>query len=159
MFGDASLAQSLPAPGHRVAAGASDRRMIASNLELPVYVRQGVEAYMIAHEGSTFRTVVLQGLRALGIAIDDEDMIPERAMRTPRKRQVKPGDTAATLKPTAIRLPRYVRVRAEEYLLDHPQMRFRHLVMAGFKELGIPVDKADLLAERRNVLAEPPARL
>ncbi len=38
-------------------------------------------------------------------------------------------------------------------------MRFRHLVMAGFKELGIPVDKADLLAERRNVLAEPPARL
>ena len=38
-------------------------------------------------------------------------------------------------------------------------MRFRHLVMAGFKELGIPVDKADLLAERRNVLAELPARL
>lgn len=159
MFGGVSLAHSLPAPSRRVAASASDSRPIASNLELPIYVREGVEAYMIAHEGSTFRTVVLQGLRALGIAIDDDDMVPERAMRTPRKRQVKPDDTAATLKPTSIRLPRYVRVRAEEYLLDHPQMRFRHLVMAGFEKLGIPVDKADLLAERRNVLAEPPARL
>ncbi len=52
----------------------------------------------------------------------------------------------------------YVRVRAEEYLLDHPQMRFRHLVMAGFKKLGIKVDKDDLVAERQNVLAAAPLR-
>lgn len=153
------MVRSPSAPSRRVAAGATDCRLIASNIELPVYVREGVEAYMIAHEGSTFRTVVMQGLRALGIAIDDEDMIPERAMRTPRKRDVQPDDTPATLKPTSIRLPRYVRVRAEEHLLDHPQMRFRHLVMAGFKKLGIMVNKADLVAERQNVLAAAPARL
>jgi len=152
------MTQVLAAPSRRVAAGVVDRRPIASNIELPIYVRQGVEDYMIAHEGSTFRTVVLEGLRALGIAIDDEDMIPERAMRTPRKRDVQPGDTPATLKPTSIRLPRYVRVRAEEYLLDHPQMRFRHLVMAGFKKLGIKVDKDDLVTERQNVLAAAPLR-
>lgn len=156
MFGDASMTQVLPAPSSRAAAGAVDRRPIASNIELPIYVRQGVEDYMIAHEDSTFRTVVLEGLRALGIAIDDEDMIPERAMRTPRKRDVKPNDTPATLKSTSIRLPRYIRVRAEEYLLEHPQMRFRHLVMAGFKKLGIKVNKDDLVAERQNVLAAAP---
>lgn len=141
-----------------MATAATDRRPTASNIALPLYVREGVSAYMIAHEGSTFRTVVMQGLRALGIAIDDEDIIPERAMRTPRKRDVGPDDTPATLKPTSIRLPRYVRVRAEEYLLDHPEMRFRHLVMAGFRKLGIEVHKADLLAERQNVLAAAPAR-
>ena len=150
--------QSSSAPNRRVAAGAIDRRLIASSIELPIYVREGVEAYMIAHEDSTFRTIVMEGLRALGIAIDDEDMIPERAMRTPRKRDVRPDDTPATLRPTSIRLPRYVRVRAEEYLLDHPQMRFRHLVMAGFRKLGIPVNKADLVAERQNVLAAAPAQ-
>ena len=147
------MAPRPSAPSRRVAAGAIDRQLIASNIELPIYVRDGVEAYMIAHEGSTFRTVVMEGLRALGIAIDDEDMIPERAMRRPRKRDVKPDDTPATLKPTSTRLPRYVRVRAEEYLLDHPQMRFRHLVMAGFEKLGIMVNKDDLVAERQNVLA------
>jgi len=147
------LAQRLSAPRRRVAAGAIDRQLIASNIELPIYVRDSVEAYMIAHEGSTFRTVVMEGLRALGIAIDDEDMIPERAMRRPRKRDVRPDDTPATLKPTSTRLPRYVRVRAEEYLLDHQHMRFRHLVMAGFEKLGIMVNKDDLVAERQNVLA------
>ena len=152
------MAQSPPKPSPRVATGATDRRPTASNIALPLYVREGVNAYMIAHEGSTFRTVVMEGLRALGIAIDDEDMIPERAMRTPRKRDVGPDDTPATLKPTSIRLPRYVRVRAEEYLLVHPEMRFRHLVMAGFRKLGIKVHKADLLAERQNVLAAAPAR-
>jgi len=47
---------------------------------------------------------------------------------------------------------------------DHPtilhalQMRFRHLVMAGFKKLGIKVDKDDLVTERQNVLAAAPLR-
>ena len=153
--GAAALTHDLAAPGRRVAPGPIDRRPVASNIELPVYVREAVEAYMIAHEGSTFRTVAMEGLRALGIAIDDEDMIPERAMRTPRKRDVQPEDTPTTLKPTSIRLPRYVRVRAEEYLLDYPEMRFRHLIMAGFKKLGMQIDDADLVTERRNVLAAP----
>jgi len=136
-----------------VKAGALDRRPVSCNIAVPIYVREGVEAYMLAYEDSTFRTVVMQGLRALGIAIDDEDMIPERAMRKPRKRDVKPDDTSETLKPTSIRLPHYVRARAEEYLLGHPQMRFRHLVMAALKELGIEVNDDDLVAERQNVLA------
>jgi hypothetical protein len=38
-------------------------------------------------------------------------------------------------------------------------MRFRHLVMAGFKKLGIKINEEDLIAERQNVLADaPPSR-
>lgn len=157
MFGVVSLPQSPPVPRRR-ASTTLDRRLIASNIELPLYVREGVEAYMLAHEGSTFRTVVMTGFRKLGIAIEDEDLVPERAMRTPRKREALASDTPATLKATSIRVPRYVRVRAEDYLLDHPEMRFRHLVMAGFKALGIKIDKADLVTERQNVLAAAPPR-
>ena len=73
--------------------------------------------------------------------------------RKPGKRDVQPDDFPETLKPTSIRLPYYVRARAEEYLLDHPQMRFRHLAMAALKELGIEVNDEDLVAERQNVLA------
>ena len=158
-FGDASLAQSSPARSPRPAAGAVDRRPIASNIELPLYVREGVEAYMLANEDTTFRTVVMSGLRALGIDVEEEDLVPERAMRKPRKRAAKDDDTPDTLKPTSIRVPRYVRVRAEQYLLKHPEMRFRHLVMAGFKKLGIKINEEDLIAERQNVLADaPPSR-
>ncbi len=153
MHGDTSLTQTLSAPGRRATAGRLDRRPVSCNVALPTYVCEGLEAYMMAHEGSTFRTVVMQGLRSLSIAIEDEDMIPERAMRKPRKRDAKPGDSPATLRPTSIRLPYYVRARAEGYLLDHPQMRFRHLVMAALKKLGIEVHDDDLVAERQNVLA------
>ena len=153
MYGTVVLAHA-PSPSRpHPAVSPLDRQLIASNVELPVYVRNGVEDYMIAHEGSTLRTVVLEGFRALGIAIEDEDMIPERAMRTPRKRTTGPDHTDASLRPTSIRVPRYVRRRAEDYLLGHPQMRFRHLVMAGFRELGIEVHDEDLVAERQNVLA------
>ena len=111
---------------------------------------------MLAHQGTTFRTVVMMGLQQLGIDVEDDDLVPERAMRTPRRRATSDEDTPNTLRPTSIRLPRYVRVRAEEYLLAHPDMRFRHLVMAGFRKLGIRVTKAELVAERRNVLAGGP---
>ena len=111
---------------------------------------------MLAHKGTTFRTLVMMGLRQLGIEIEDDDLVPERAMRTPRRRTTSDEDTPDTLQATSIRLPRYVRVRAGEYLLAHPDMRFRHLVMAGFRKLGIRVAKADLVAERQNVLAEIP---
>ncbi len=158
MYGGASLTQSLSAPSCRVTADALDRRPVPCSIALPIYVCEGLEAYTLAHEDSTFRTVVMHGLRALGIAIDDEDMIPERAMRRPRKRNGKPDDTSETLKLTSIRLPYYVRARAEAYLLDHPQMRFRHLVMAALKELGIKVNDDDLIAERQNVLAATPVQ-
>lgn len=136
-------------------APAVDRRPIASNIELPLYVRDGVATYMLDNPGSTFRTVVMAGLKELGIVIEDEDLVPDRAMRTPRKREVRENDTPKTLKPTSLRLPRYVRLRAEDHLLEYPNMRFRHLVMAGFKRLGIAVDDEDLVAERQNVLAAP----
>lgn len=147
------MTRTLLAPGRGATAVRLDRRPVSCNVAVPIYVREGVEAYMLAHDDSTFRTVVMQGLRALGIVIEDEDMVPERAMRKPRKRDVGPDDTPATLKSTSIRLPHYVRVRAEEYLMGHPQMRFRHLVMAALKELGIRVNDDDLVAERQNVLA------
>lgn len=155
MFGVAALAQSPPGLRRRPSAAPTvlDRRLLASNIELPMYVREGVETYMLDNPGTTFRTVVMIGLRALGVEIDDEDLVAERAMKTPRKRETLETDTRKTLKPTSIRLPRYVRLRAEKYLLDHPEMRFRHLVMAGFKELGITIDAEDLIAERQNVLA------
>jgi hypothetical protein len=155
MYGVQALPTRPPARSPRAPArsAAGDKQVLASNIELPLYVREGVEAYMLDNPGHTFRTVVMSGLKAIGIDIDDEDLIPERAMRTPRQREVLPDDTPHTLKPTSIKLPRYVRVRAEEYLLGHPQMRFRHLVMAGFLQLGIHVEAADLIAERQNVLA------
>jgi hypothetical protein len=158
LFGVVPLAQNPPARGRRHAENAVDRRLIPSNIELPLYVRDGVDAYMLAHEASTFRTVVMQGLKALGIAVENEDLVPERAMRKPRKRDTEEDDTPATLKATTLRVPRYVRLRAEEYLLDHPEMRFRHLVMAGLKKLGIKVNKEDLVAGRHNVLAAAPVR-
>jgi hypothetical protein len=40
----------------------------------------------------------------------------------------------------------------EEYLLNHPEMRFRHLIMAGLRELGVDINSEDLVAERQNVL-------
>nr|WP_294563262.1 hypothetical protein [uncultured Rhodopila sp.] len=152
------MARKAPEPAHPPAV--LDRRPLASNIELPLYVREGVEAYMVANEDTTFRTVVMEGFRALGIEIEDEDLVPERAMRKLRQREVKPGDTPDTRKPTSLKLPRYVRVRAEAYLLQYPEMRFRNLVMAGFRELGIEVKDEDLIAERQNVLAEasPPRR-
>ena len=155
MFGVAPLQKPTPARRRRAPAApaAIDRSLLASNIELPLYVREGVEAYMLDHPGSTFRTVVMSGFRALGIEIEDEDLIPERAMRTLRKREAVEGDKPTTLKPTTLRLPRYVRVRAEEYLLDRPDMRFRHLVMAGFKKLGIKINSNDLVTERKNVMA------
>jgi len=155
VFGVALLQKPTQARRRRAPAApiAADRRLLASNIELPLYVREGVEAYMLRHPGSTFRTVVMSGFRALGIEIEDEDLIPERAMRTPRKREPLKDDEPTTLKPTTLRLPRYVRVRAEEYLLDHPDMRFRHLVMAGLRKLGIKINSADLVTERQNVLA------
>jgi hypothetical protein len=155
MFGVAFLQKPPPAPRRRVPAplNEADRRLLASNLELPLYVRERVEAYMLDHPGSTFRTVVMTGFRALGIEIEDEDLIPERAMRRLRKREAVEGDAPTTRKQTSIRVPRYVRVRAEEYLLDHPEMRFRHLIMAGLRELGIDINSEDLVAERQNVLA------
>lgn len=157
MIGVVFLAQSPPARSRPPTAGAVDRRLISSNIELPLYVREGVGTYMLDHEKSSFRTVVMEGLRALGIDIEDEDMIPERAMRTPRKRVMRETDTPATRLATSIRLPRYVRLRAEEYLLHSPEMRFRHLVMAGFRKLGIEIDKADLVTERQNVVAKASA--
>lgn len=139
---------------------AADRRAVPSNIELPLYVREGVEAYMLDNPGSSFGTVVLAGFRKLGIRIEDEDLVPERAMRKVRSRVTFPDDTPNTLRATTLRLPRYARVRAEAYLLDHPDMRLRHLVMAGFRKLGIHVEPADLIAERTNVLAQArkPAR-
>jgi hypothetical protein len=44
-------------------------------------------------------------------------------------------------------------VAAEAYLLTHPEMRFRQLIMAGFKALGIDIDDEDLVTQRRSVLA------
>ena len=155
MLGVLSLAKPAAAvPIALKGLDAADRRLVPSNIELPLYVRQGVEAYMLDNPGTAFGTVVLAGFRKLGIAIEDEDLVPERAMRKVRARGTSPDDTPNTLSATTLRVPRYARVRAEAYLLDHPDMRLRHLVMAGFRKLGIHVEPDDLIAERTNVLAQ-----
>ena len=58
-------------------------------------------------------------------------------------------DPRRSLKGTSLELPAYVWDQAREYLNDKPDMRFRHLVMAGFKSLGFEIDDQDLVAERR----------
>lgn len=132
-------------------ARALDRSPLKTNLELPAYVRERLDAYIEAHPGSTFRSVIMEGLVELGIEIDENDIRPERARRharvTSNWARLNPSDITTT----SVVLPQYVRARAEEYLLDHPDMRFRHLVLAGLAALGIKIHAEDMIAERQNV--------
>lgn len=50
---------------------------------------------------------------------------------------------------TSLELPEYVWEAAREYLNDKPDMRFRNMVMAGFRSLGLEIDDEDLIAERK----------
>ena len=130
---------------------AHDRSPLRTNLALPAYVRERLDAYIEAHPGTTFRSVIMEGLAELGIEIDEDDMTPERARRRARATsdwaRLDPSDITTT----SLVLPRYVRARAEAYLLDHPDMRFRHLVLAGLAALGIKIHAEDMVAERQNV--------
>lgn len=53
------------------------------------------------------------------------------------------------VKKTSLELPDYVWEAAREYLNDKPDMRFRNMVMAGFRALGLEIDDEDLIAERK----------
>lgn len=53
------------------------------------------------------------------------------------------------VKKTSLELPDYVWEAAREYLNDKPDMRFRNMVMAGFRALGLNIDDEDLVAERK----------
>lgn len=53
------------------------------------------------------------------------------------------------LRYTSLGLPDYVWDATKEYLDKHPDMRFRNMVMAGFRELGIKIEDDDLIAERK----------
>ena len=53
------------------------------------------------------------------------------------------------LRGTSIELPAYVWDQIRAYLDTHPEMRVRHMVMAGFQALGLQIDPEDLVAERR----------
>ena len=50
---------------------------------------------------------------------------------------------------TSLELPAYIWEQTREYLNANPEKRFRNMVMAGFRELGLQVDDADLVAERK----------
>ena len=58
-------------------------------------------------------------------------------------------DPRRVLKGTSLELPAYVWDQARAYLNDKPDMRFRHMVMAGFRALGLEIDDEDLVAERK----------
>ncbi len=58
-------------------------------------------------------------------------------------------DPRRVLKGTSLELPAYVWDQARAYLNDKPDMRFRHMVMAGFRALGLEIDDEDLIAERK----------
>ncbi len=58
-------------------------------------------------------------------------------------------DPRRVLKATSLELPAYVWDQARAYLNDKPDMRFRHMVMAGFRALGLEIDDEDLVAERK----------
>lgn len=53
------------------------------------------------------------------------------------------------VKKTSLELPDYVWEAAREYLNDKPDMRFRNMVMAGFRALGLKIADEDLIAERK----------
>ena len=48
-----------------------------------------------------------------------------------------------------VEFPAYVWEQVRSYLDEHPDQRFRHMVMAGFQALGLKIDPEDLVAERR----------
>lgn len=148
MLGVECLPKRPSAPARaRPRWSAADKTLIPVTVELPAYVRERVDAHILDNPGTNLRFLVLEGFQSLGIAIDEEDLIAERKTVKLRQREARP------VTQTTIRLPRYVRGLAEEYLLDHPEMRLRHLVMAGFRSLGIEINDEDLIAERQNVAA------
>lgn len=56
------LPQSPPAPRRRVSS-TLDRLLIASNIELPLYVREGVDAYMGMRGSFYSRSLSVHGCR------------------------------------------------------------------------------------------------
>ena len=64
---------------------------------------------------------------------------------------VQPGTTLdrRKLRGTNVEFPVYVWDQVRTYLDAHPDQRIRHMIMAGFKALGLEIDPEDLVAERR----------
>ena len=51
--------------------------------------------------------------------------------------------------PTSIDIPHYVMDQIREYLAEHRELKFKHMVLLGLTKLGIKVEPEDLKPERR----------
>ena len=58
-------------------------------------------------------------------------------------------DDRRALRITSLELPQYVWEQVETYKETHEHLRFRQIVMAGFRELGMQIDDEDLEAKVR----------
>lgn len=50
---------------------------------------------------------------------------------------------------TSIDIPHYVMDQIREYLAEHRELKFKHMVLLGLTKLGIKVEPEDLKPERR----------
>ena len=66
---------------------------------------------------------------------------PAEAPRKPRKQ--------ASGHSTSIDIPHYVMDQIREYLAEHRELKFKHMVLLGLTKLGIKVEPEDLKPERR----------
>lgn len=131
-----------------------DRRPTNYTIKEPRYVWSNIDTWLSQHEEHTVSTLCLLALSKVGIDIEPEDLTPQRkrlnALRAPD------GDPREPI-PRCVRIPRYVRMRAEHHLRTRPDLTFKHLVMQGLHQLGIAIDSEDLVAvrTRRIALGDP----
>ena len=71
-----STSYQVPAVPERDARPAED--LITTTIRYPRYVNRLMEAWLLDHPGHTKTSLLLNGLRALGQPIRDEDLLPSR---------------------------------------------------------------------------------
>lgn len=87
------MASKIPSPQHFLASRGNPEdaeREVPIQVMVPETVRRQV-ALMSADRGENIRTVVLRGLRAIGIVIPDSELIDRRG----RRRNAKGGSDGA----------------------------------------------------------------
>ena len=115
------------------------RELLRSFLRLSAYLWNEMHAYSETHPQTSAKTVLVAGLKELGMKVDDEDLVALRA------RPIRPcGDETGPLSQvsTTIQLPRYLWEQIENYA-EQERISKRHVFVRGLKALGMQVRPED----------------
>ncbi|PYD79379.1 hypothetical protein CFR80_15155 [Komagataeibacter oboediens] len=113
--------------------------LLRSFIRLPVYLWNDVGAYAERQENMSIKNVLMAGLRALGMDIDDEDLTTRK--RRPIKHYDDTVDSMSQVS-TTLQLPRYVWDQVESYVMAE-KISKRHVFIRGLKALDFPVREED----------------